>query len=63
MKRHYVKPSLDVVKIQQRSCMLTGSVMNVVGNTDIDYGGGGHGDAMVREHFDEFDIGTSSFDY
>ena len=65
MKKQYVNPSLEVVKIQQRGCVLTDSIVDIVdiaGNTDINYGGGGHGDPMAREFFDEFEIDDDSFD-
>jgi len=52
---------MEVVKIQQRGCMLTGSIVDITGNTEIDYGGGGHVDPMAPEFFDEFEINATFF--
>ena len=62
MKKKYVNPSLEIVKIQQRGCVLTESIVDIEGNTDIDYGGGGHGDPMAPEFFDEFEVDAAYFD-
>ena len=65
MKKQYVNPSLEVVKIQQRGCVLTDSIVDIVdiaGNTDIDYGGGGHSEPMAPEFFDEFEVDATFFD-
>jgi len=53
MKKQYVNPSLEVVKIQQLGYILTESIVDIEGNTDIDYGGGGHGEPMAPEFLDE----------
>jgi len=62
MKKQYVNPSLEVVKIQQRGCVLTESIVDIEGNTDIDYGGGGHVDPMAPEFLDDYEIDDPSFD-
>ena len=62
MKKQYVNPSLEVVKIQQLGCILTESITDIEGNTDINYGGGGHGEPMAPEFFDEFEIDAAYFD-
>jgi len=62
MKKQYVNPSLEVVKIHQQGNILTGSITDISGNTDIDYGGGGHGDPMAPEFFDEFEVDAAYFD-
>jgi len=55
MKKQYVNPSMKVVKIHQRGCILTGSIVNITGNTEIDYGGGGHVDPMAPKYDDDWD--------
>ena len=62
MKKHYFNPSLEVVKIQQLGYILTESITDIAGNTDINYGGGGHGDPMAPEFLDEFEIDAASFE-
>ena len=65
MKKQYVNPSLEVVAIQQRGQMLSGSIDGVNSNVDIQYGGGGNGtgssEPMAREFFDEFEFEDESF--
>lgn len=60
MKKQYFIPSLEVVEIQPQAYILTGSIVDVEGNTDIDYGGGGHVDPMAPEFGDDFDFDASS---
>jgi hypothetical protein len=62
MKKQYVNPPLEVVKIQQLGYILTESIVDIAGNTDIDYGGGGHGEPMAPEFFDEFEVDAAYFD-
>ncbi len=62
MKKQYVNPSLEVVAIQQLGCILTESIVDIAGNTDIGYGGGGHGEPMAPEFFDEFEVDAAYFD-
>ena len=61
MKKQYVNPSMEVVKIQQQCNILAGSIDAIDGNADIDYGGGGHVDPMAPEFFDEFGINATFF--
>lgn len=61
MKKHYFNPSLEVVEIQQQGCVLTESIVDIEGNADIDYGGGGHGEPMAPEFFDDFFISADAF--
>ena len=42
MKKEYVKPQMEVVNINHRQPLLTGSLQSIVGNTDIDFGGAGN---------------------
>ena len=62
MKKKYVNPSLEVVELQQQGNILTESIVDIAGNTDIDYGGGGHGEPMAPEFFDEFEVDAAYFD-
>jgi hypothetical protein len=62
MKKQYFIPSLEVVEIQPQAYILTGSIVDIDGNTDIDYGGGGHGEPMAPEFFDEFEVDAAYFD-
>ena len=63
MKKQYVNPSLEVVEILQQGNILTESITDIDGNTDIDYGGGGHGEPMAPEFFNDFEFDAKSFDY
>ena len=56
MKQQYIKPSMEVVNVQQQGYILAGSVTDIDGNTDIDYGGGGHVDPMAPDFGDGFDL-------
>lgn len=49
MKTHYLKPSLEVVEIQQHGDILIVSINNVQTNTNIDYGGGNVVTPMARK--------------
>ena len=62
MKKQYVNPSLEVVKILQLGCILTESIVDIKSDTDIGYGGGGHGEPMAPEFFDEFEVDAAYFD-
>ena len=48
MKKTYLKPTIQVVTLQQQGIICTSNVSNVDGNADIGYGGGGSGPACVR---------------
>lgn len=52
MKRNYVKPQMQVVKINQRVSILAGSVKGVSGNADLNYGGGGSVSGRSRDYDD-----------
>jgi hypothetical protein len=66
MKKLYVNPSLEVVAIQQRGQMLSGSIDGVNSNVGIQYGGGGNGtgssEPMAREFEFEEEFEDESFD-
>ena len=58
MKKEYMKPTLRVVEINQRSCILSLSMTEVNGNASLNYRGGGNGAARVRgrgRNFDDYD--------
>lgn len=48
MSKNYQKPAMRVVNLQHRSCILSGSVGSVGGNTEIRYGGASKGVARSR---------------
>ena len=51
MKKNYCKPTMNVVKIQQKCQILSGSVTSVEsGDTGITGGGPGSGPARARQH-------------
>ena len=54
MKKNYVKPEMQVVKINQRVSILAGSdkVKGVSGNADLNYGGGGSVSGRSRDYDD-----------
>ncbi len=53
MKKDYCKPTMNVVKIQHKCQILSGSVTSVAsGDTGIGYGGGGNGPARARSNGD-----------
>jgi hypothetical protein len=52
MKKNYVKPQMQVVKINQRVSILEGSVKGVSGNADLNYGGGGSVSGRSRDYDD-----------
>jgi hypothetical protein len=53
MKRNYVKPEMQVVKINQSANILAGSpVGKVSGNADLNYGGGGSVSGRSRDYDD-----------
>jgi hypothetical protein len=47
-KKAYLKPAMSVVKIQHQSHILAGSLRRVSNNVDLNYGGGGTGEAQSR---------------
>ena len=56
MKKDYKKPTIQVVELRNKSCLLTYSNINrVYGNTKIKYSGGGNGDARSRDCDDDWD--------
>ena len=50
MKKTYLKPTMQVVTLQQQGIICTSGVRSVNGNADIDYGGGGSGPARAPRH-------------
>ena len=48
MKKTYLKPTMQVVTLQQQGIICTSDVRSVSGNAGIGYGGGGRGSARVR---------------
>ncbi len=57
MKKEYMKPTMRVVKIQQKCKILSGSVTSVQSSdTGIGYGGPGSGPARARSFdWDDWD--------
>ena len=47
-KKAYQQPTMNVVKLQHKSHILTASVTGVDGNADLHYGGGASVDANSR---------------
>ena len=47
-KKDYTKPTMNVVVILQQTQLLQNSVNGLGGNTNLQYGGGGHGAAQSR---------------
>lgn len=43
----YVKPQMEVVELKMSQQLLTGTITDITGNTNISDGGGGSGPAMV----------------
>ena len=59
MKKKYMKPTMNVVKIQHQSHILVDSVHNLnSGDTGLKLGGAGNGDARARS----FDGGDDDWD-
>jgi len=54
-KKVYQEPTTKVVKLQHKSHILTASVNRVGGNADLDYGGGGNGEARSRGIWDRWE--------
>ena len=54
MKKNYVKPQMQVVKINQRRSILTGSdkVNGISGNTNLGLGGGSSSSGRSRDYDD-----------
>ena len=52
--KKYIKPEILVVLVEQ-TVLQSASVKGIVGTDDIQYGGGGIGDARTREVFSEDD--------
>ena len=48
MKKKYSNPTIRVVKLQQQSCILSGSVKSMGGNAGLNYKGGGNVDVRSR---------------
>lgn len=53
-KKDYKNPTVQIVNIQQKARLLSGSLTDIsTGDTGISYGGGGSGTAYARA-FDEW---------
>ncbi len=50
MKRNYIQPAMFAVRLWQQSQILTGSITDVEGNVDVNYGGEGTEPARVKPH-------------
>ena len=54
-KKIYMKPTMNVVKIQHQAHLLSGSIDSVNSNAGITIGGGGGGPARARSHGGDWD--------
>ncbi len=54
MKKTFLKPTIQVVALQQQGIICTSPVDNVKSNAGIGYGGGGRGPSRARG-YDEAD--------
>lgn len=54
MKRIYQNPTMTIVRMEHQSVICT-SLTDLVGNGDMDYGGGSSGNGRARELDDFFD--------
>ena len=62
MKKNYLIPSMEIVEIQQKGNILIGSITDIEGNIDINYGGGGCVEPMAPELGDNFGFDDLGFD-
>ena len=57
MKRDYLKPTIQVVELRNKSCLLGASrnLHFIGGNANMNYRGGGNGDARSRGCDDDWE--------
>ena len=57
MKRNYMKPTMLVVEMRNKSCLLNAStnIHSLGGNAKMNYRGAGNGEARSRGYDDDWD--------
>ena len=57
MKRNYMKPTMLVVEMRNKSCLLAASrnLKSIGGNANMNYRGAGNGEARSRGWDDDWD--------
>ena len=57
MKRNYMKPTMLVVEMRNKSCLLaaSGNLKYIGGNANMNYRGAGNGEARSRGCDDDWD--------
>ena len=57
MKRNYMKPTMLVVEMRNKSCLLAASrnLKSIGGNANMNYRGAGNGEARSRGYDDDWD--------
>ena len=57
MKRNYMKPTMLVVEMRNKSCLLDASrnIQSLGGNAKMNYRGAGNGEARSRGYDDDWD--------
>jgi len=56
MKRNYMKPTMLVVEMRNKSCLLAASgIQSIGGNANMNYRGAGNGEARSRGCDDDWD--------
>ena len=57
MKRNYMKPTMLVVEMRNKSCLLnaSGNLQSIGGNAKMNYRGAGNGEARSRGYDDDWD--------
>ena len=57
MKRNYMKPTMLVVEMRNKSCLLAASrnLQSIGGNANMNYRGAGNGEARSRGYDDDWD--------
>ena len=52
MKKEYMKPQVEVVRVKMNCQILAGSVTGLSNSVGLDYGGGGSGTGRSRDYDD-----------
>ena len=52
MKKNYMKPQVEVVRVKMNCQILAGSVTGLSNSVGLDYGGGGSGTGRSRDYDD-----------
>ncbi len=55
MKKIYISPEVEVMKIQSQGQMLTGSLTGIGGDSGMGYGGGSDSEIARSRDFEDFD--------